>query len=398
MTTALIDELIRDEDKPNHFASSTDSLEFLIDNERWDEAYIRFQENPEAAKRVVDPSSKLGWTYLHWLCATPGTPDTLIDLVASLHPSAIVMPDNRYRDTPLHLVCRNSLTSSEKVHILLKYCPKVDEAVSTNSQEVKCASVLTRNVFGGTALHSASNHNALLETLHLLVDANPSILKVRTIEGIHAVSALWMSYMQTIPGTMAVARILKCRENDINSSSLFAKFWKKVEFLSTEYFFYTQSNNSYFNNLDAATRRNYVLHGLIRCDVPITLYFLALKINPDSARAVDADGNLPLHLLVENRPYRLKEKEAIVATVQVAPETAGVQNLQGEVPLIIGIRNKIPWENGLGEIVAARTDVACQKDACTGLYPFQFAAQHGGRVAVETTFHLLCTRPDLLSS
>lgn len=386
-------------------ASKKSTIDELIIQERWDEAYDHFLEHPDEAHRIIITTPQKGWTFLHWLCSMPETPLRLIDLVASLNRSAISMPDTRYGDTPLHLVSRSSQINCDKLTTLIRLCPAIDSSDSPTSGRASTTfpSILTRNVFGGTVLHSACHHNAMLEAIVILVRSNPSILKVRTHEGIHVVSALWMAYMQTIPGTMTVARFLAGRQQTIEANSTFERLWKKIEFISVEYYHYLncirhERDHGELVQPKVSQRELYVLHGLIRCDAPISLFKIALTINPNYALAVDNDGKLPLHVLVESRPYRLKEREAIESIIRAATHTAGLRSIEGELPLFIAIRNKIPWDNGLDLIVSATTCVVGQKDIKTKLYPFQYAAAQGGKVAIETTYQLLCTRPDLVSA
>lgn len=442
-------------------------IERLIDHERWDDVYIEFTNNPEQTKRVVDIANRrISWTYLHWLCNIPNTPDNLVELVSSLYPNAIIMPDTQYGDTPLHIICRSSQMNSNKIRIILQYCPKMNNNnninTNTNTNNINECSVvinshhhqqqqqhgeeqvehdnnnnnntttptllllsdvLIRNVFGGTALHSACNHNAILDTLYVLVNANPNILKIRTREGVHVISALWNAYINTIPGTMTIARILN--ENNIkntvteiddtttaanNHLSLdddsymkFQRFWKKVEFLATELYFLTQQQQHEGNIEEDTTgnmnnRNMYVLHGLIRSGVPINMYKVALKVNPNYARIIDINtGNYPLHIILNNRPYRLKEKDAIISTINAASNIVNITNNEYDTPLLIAIRNKIPYNNGIDIIINDAIDTICIKDYNTNLYPYQYAAIQGGKVAIETTYQLLCKRPDLLS-
>jgi hypothetical protein len=362
--------------------TATLALDKLIKHQEWDQVYERLESSPadEAAQKLILPSHQ--WTMFHWLCSMGSAPPALIALIASLCPKAIILPDNKYGDTPLHIICRNSQTQATKIKILLQHCPR------TNGGQ----DLLIRNQFGGTILHSASNHNARLEALEAIVTAEPKLLRVNTHECIHAVTAMWLSYIQTIPGFMSVARILE--GEDISGEGHFGRFWNKVEYLASAYF--QQTAACPLEKSDNDDIYKYVLHGLIRCNVPINMFRVALKRNPAWALVTDASGNLPLHLLVENRPYRLKEKEAIGALLDAAAQAAGVSNNCGDTALVLGIRNKMPWENGLDKILEAATSVVHLRDAETGLYPFQLSAAVGGKVAVDTTYHLLCTQPDLL--
>jgi hypothetical protein len=357
------------------------SIDLLIESQAWNEVERRLADFPdEASHPLRNGSPSRGWTRLHWLCSMGSTPGRIIELVASLHTEAVALPDKKYGDTPLHIACRNSFTTTDKVQGLLLH-HRDPEAI------------LIRNHFGGTALHSASNHNALLGVLQALVQANDRILRVPTFQGVHAVTTLWQAYAQTIPGHMCVARILQtggCPSTP--EESHFERFWDKCTFLATEYFRRSPSCPDHVT--DKQQLQKYVLHGLIQSNVPIKLFQVALKRDPTYALVTDAHGNMPMHLLLESRPYRLKEKEAILTLLPVAPQAASHANHQRDVPLVIAIRNRIPWANGV-EVLACPTVVE-RRDESSQLLPFQLAASIGGNVSVETTYHLLCMRPDLL--
>lgn len=352
-------------------------LDWLIKDQQWETAGLMLLCHPGMCQHR---NRRYGWTKLHWLCSIGGTPASMIDLTASLYPEAVSMQDTYLGDTCLHVVCRNSQFSSAKLQNLLKYCTP--------------ETLLIRNRIGGTALHSAANHNAVLSTLELLVDANPAVLTVTTHEGIHAVAALWLAYIQTIPGHMVVVRILN-GETTVESQT-FDRFWSKVEYLAVKYFVMSTSCSE--NLIDDTEKlQNYVLHGLLQCNVPINFIKVCLKYRPTTALAVDAAGNLPLHVLIENRPYRLKEREAMEACLEAFSSAAGIQNHSGDVPLQIAIRNKIPIPNGVDLLLLASPNTAQCRDSATGLYPFQLAAHQGSSAAiVNTTYHLLATQPDLV--
>jgi ankyrin repeat protein len=350
--------------------SSTPAVDIqgLVQDNQWDTLGARLLETPDEARRLVDPS--IGWTLLHFLCSIGSSPLGLVDQVAKLYPEAVTRPDKRYGDTPLHMAARNSLTSAHKVKSLLACIEGQNEAI------------LIRNTFGGTALHSAANHNAVCSVLQALVEANPRILNVRTHDGIHAMSALYSAYIQTIPGYMAVAKIVAGEEV---TSRHFERFWSKVVFLATAY-------------LPGAAHERMVLHGLLHCQILMNFYKLALMWDPTLAGVASLAGNLPLHVLVERRPFRLKEREAIEATIKAHAEAASIRNDEGDLPIFLAIRNKMPFSNGMDVILEAhRSSVTC-RDPQTGLLPFQMAAAVGGNVAVDNTFHLLLTQPDLLSA
>jgi hypothetical protein len=361
------------------------SVAKFVEENDWDSVEQHFQKHPDDAKRII--AGKDGWTYLHWFCSIGSCPVSVLSLIASLHPPAITLRDRRYGDTPLHKVARHSQVTAHRMKALLDVC-----RVTEDEWQEK---LLVRSVFGGTALHAACHHNASLPVIQALVEANPRLTKVTTDEGLHVITTMWHSYMQTIPGYMNVGNILKGKKVD---NEHFDRFWKKLEYLAVTHFRQTSScpsRDRYTESSEAELPyREYVLHGLIQCHVPIGLWEVALKLCP--AQSADIQGNTPLHVLLEARPYRLKERESIQAATSVAPESVSVINRHGSTPLLIGIRNRIPWENGL-DLVADGPQVLSSVDEETMLLPFQFAAYIGGNVAVETTFRLLLLQPYLIN-
>jgi hypothetical protein len=92
----------------------------------------------------------------------------------------------------------------------------------------------------------------------------------------------------------------------------------------------------------------------------------------------------------------VKDIELITELLRAYPEAAGRTNSEGNAPLFIAIHDKMAWEDGLGELVKANTDVLATFDKETGLYPFLLAASLSGRVAVNSTYQLLCAKPYLV--
>jgi ankyrin repeat protein len=370
------------------------------------------------------------------------TPIRIMELVAVSDPSAIAMPDeDQYGDTCIHIICRNAQTSADKLERLLQI---LQQHVGNNKEELTFL-LQRRNRFGGTALHSAANHNALLKALRLLVAySQGQILRVTTHDGIHAVTALWSAYTQTIPGHMKIVQILQQQrskdpekeeddDDDPNhpSNIMFERFWTKVEYLATQYFALSRAcpiqgmndhTTEYSNRPedtdddnaddDAAREvllRPFVLHGLLQCNVPIQLFQVCLQHRPETIGSVDVHGNTPLHVLLENRPYRLKEREAVeslLSQMKMASSNGSSHDLEPyfsancnkESPLKIALRNKIPFDNAIQLLITACPNALKRRDTNTGLYPFQFAAHVGGGTvaAVDTTFRLLLAQPDLL--
>ncbi|GKY92396.1 hypothetical protein MPSEU_000210500 [Mayamaea pseudoterrestris] len=353
----------------------TEHVSSLIASNNWDQLYEFIESNPITAIGEFPPYC----TRLHQLCSIGSAPVALIDLVARIDPSAIIQTERMHGDTCLHIIARNSQISATKLKSLLGHL-----------EEKNRDGMLIRNMLGGTALHSAANHNAVLEAFQILVISNVQIIRMTTLDGTHAISTLWNSFIQTIPGTMLVARMLK--QAEAVHDPLFERFWSKAEFLALEYVRFLGLTDVQ-NISDSGSC---VLHGLLKLNAVIKFFEVALKRNRAFALARDVEGNLPIHRLLEYRPYRLKERDAIRSLLEAAPEAAMVMNDFNDCPLLLAIRNRIPWENGVDIVAQQGRDVIAIREVKTRLLPFQYAAFIGGRVAVETTFQLLIMRPDLL--
>jgi len=345
-----------------------------IAQQDWQAVQAICESNPQAAT-CIDPVS--GRSPLHMACSIGSASPRVIEVVASVAPEMIQVEDKVYRDTPLHIVCRNSQTTVVKLETVLKYCDPED--------------ILHRNVIGGTCLHSACGHNATFEVLKLIVEKNPSVLKISTFDGTPPIRGLFFSYTQSIPGVLAVGKILKGAT--LTDSGHFDRFWAKASYLALQYFRLSEACPP-----DALITNDHVAHGLIYYNAPLNLLKVALMRNPGCAQALDKDGNTCLHLLVERRPYRLKELDAIQSTLAAYPEAAAVANYAGQPPLIMAIRNKIPFEKALGEILKADMTAVSSRDTETNLFPFQLAASVGGPEALNTTFQLLAALPQVICS
>jgi ankyrin repeat protein len=341
-----------------------------IDEQHWYELEAFVHANPRIAHDTTFPN---GWTLLHCVTSTANTPLELIRTVAAANPNAIGIPDKRFQDLPVHFVCRNLQISAAKLHVLLQYG-------SSNW-------LLHRNEFGGTPLHSACNHNARLEALQALVQATDAqILRVRTFQGHHCVTTLWQSYSSTIQGHLCVANLLLPSNIQLTVAELprhFQLFWDKCQFLA-------------LSSYAASSSPQDLLHALLRCNVPIHLFKVAVRLVKDEAfLTADKDGLLPLHWVLQNRPYpHLHEADAIEALLQHGEAAVPVAQ---ELPLMMAIRHKIPWSRGI-HLVWEAYPSAIQSRSIEGWYPFLLAAVVGGKPlpSLETIFQLLRVQPDLL--
>lgn len=347
----------------------------LIERGEWRQAQSYCQLHPSEV-RETDPLT--GGTVLHRLCNKPPAPIELFETVIRLFPEAVRIQELSYKATPLHILAWTSQRTVGKVRLLLEYMIPED--------------LLLRNRFGGTVLHSACGSQASLDVIKAMIAKNPSIVSLRTYEYNHtALTALWHTHLQSIQGHMQIARILKGDE-EVNEGH-FDRFWQKFEFLARESF---RQSPARLDDLDPSNSSDYILHGLLHLRAPLNALKVAVKLRPQSAAVPDANGNYPLHNVIIRRPFRVKDIELIKELLVAFPGAAGKKNKAGDFPIYIAIRDRMGWEEGLGDIVHANVDVLATADMETGLCPFLLAASLGGRVAVNSTFALLSLKPHLV--
>jgi hypothetical protein len=342
------------------------SLFELIERREWGRVYARTPSRNDNDEN----DDQTGQYPLHALCCIGAAPLLLIKHIASLYPPAIAEPESQYGDTCLHILCRTAQCSHDKLATLLKLTPPTTIAI--------------RNRLGGTALHSAANHNATIETIELLLHTYPPVLNVRTPERRHALEILYAGFTATIHGHVHLIKILNHPPDNsgaggagtttLPQSSIFDRFWNKVRLLALTAFF--QSDRSTCNPLPNGIRKydngsddQYLLHGMLLCgDVPDQMLRLALKlVGPVAVQlATDVNGNTPLHHYVQMAHRRRRSKtssrhnnnnihhhrnnnhhhdDEIRRSFQWA---AGVRNHEGFLPLHLAIRERLPYEDYWG--------------------------------------------------
>jgi len=376
----------------------------LMEQEQWDRAMEVCLTHPEQMADI-DPVS--GATVLHRLCTKPNAPIPLVEAVVEAYPEALRIQETQYRATPLHLLSWTSQRSTAKFDVLLRY---------THPDEL----VQLRNRFGGTVLHSVCGSQASLEVIRLLVQHNPWLVLARTHDSNEtALTALWQSHLQSIPGHLQIATILKhsgTRRVRSPSSSIststrtpedddrpptsdhFDRFWEKVTFLAQTAFQQQQFLTTASPSTIPLDLSGTELHGLFFLRAPLHAIKVAIKRHPEWARVPDGEGNYPLHVVVLRRPFHSKDVDLLELLLDAYPEAAGQTNHAGDTALVLALRDRMEWKAGLYALVRANPDlVATIVDSQTGLPPFLVAASVGGWVAVNTVYHLLCERPDVVA-
>lgn len=347
----------------------------LIDLRQWDGITGLLENDPELAHTIENDQ-----TVLHALLRNGATPLALIDRVATLAPESIDRPEGQYGDTCLHICCRNAQFSHAKLRVLLRCVATPDAVQQTNR-------------FGGTALHSAANHNANVETLQLLIQTCPSILDVRTPERHHALDVLCNGFLGTIHGHTHICKILKQTNDDsIPQSSIFDRFWNKVRLIALATYYQSDRSDATaspppkIGEYNPAQHDQYLVHGMLLCGrIPDKVLHLALRLTPEAAKARDGYGNTPLHYYIKRDGTSRPHCDHIRRLLRPA---AVIRNHQGELPMHFAIRDRLPFREYWGLIPKLVVDPE------TKLPPALMAASIGGREATNTCFCLLRHQPE----
>ncbi|KAL3944207.1 MAG: hypothetical protein SGBAC_001704 [Bacillariaceae sp.] len=351
----------------------TRTLTDLIEVMDWPKLRTAVHERPEEVKEVHELHG-YGWTILHFLCAVPPVPDDIFQSVVDLYPEATTVRGKRWGQTPLHVLCRNSQKSVRKVKILLKHMEPED--------------LLIGSVVGSSALHCACTSHAWIPVLHELIQANPKIVLTKTYEQDTALVALFESHLRTIQGHLQIVRIL---EGETVEENHFTKFWEKVLLMAITAF---KLSPTYSPEMESDIEK-YGLHGLQFLRAPLQLQQVAIKLHPEWVSVSDSEGNYPLHNVVIRRPFRIKDVHLMRDLAIAYPEAASKRNAKGDEPIFIALRERMVWDAGVEALVKAQPEILSSTDRETGLYPFLLAASLDGKVAVETTYQLLCANPHL---
>jgi hypothetical protein len=293
-------------------------------------------------------------------CSRGSTPQDVIQALVEAYPAAVTFPTNsKLCDSPLHMQSRNSQRTSSKVKSMLPY-----------------ANVRLTNRLGHTALHTACGSIAMIEVLEALIDQDPSLLQMSDVYGQTPLIALWESFLQSIPGHLAVARILKDDSGDVQVlSKSFSRFWEKVKLLVVR-------GSGY--SLDSLLG-----HGMLEVGAPTKMLQMAMKLHPELAVQSDDQGNHFLHKMIScRRPFEKNLFHIAASSVGDLP----IRNSNGDTVLTLAIRNEMV--EYLAPILNIAPELILEADQQTGLYPFQLAATE--ELSAEVIYSLLVKQPEII--
>ena len=158
--------------------------------------------------------------------------------------------------------------------------------------------------------------------------------------------------------------------------------------------------------------------------LPLPLFKLLLWIYKDDLLTMDENGNLPLHYALGNNslaklskrtsenkkrvkgetPYWKEWAEYCQGLINAAPKACAMANQRGQLPLHLLLSNRPPVSNCVNQnlhqrllekVVESFPESLQARDSISGLDPFMLAAMGGDDLALDTIYYLLRRCPNL---
>lgn len=368
---------------------------------QWTKVVGRCCSHPSEACCVSDHS---GRTALHLASFNHGCPNYVAVALIEANPHALIKQDS-YGQTPLHYACQFRGGTND---LVVLYCQKLVEFSSRMDVRNACPSITA------SPLYLACKRNAPIHVLNSLVSTRKSMGTTCWIAPMTGGEPYWDDDNNETHGTKSPLSVLidSCKDdidiqinldvrqqmkdavlsiNDEESvcgcqdspADTVMVLWLKCLVLLREHL------SAYTQNTDDAS----LLHLLasLRELVPVWIKHCAL-VFPEAALQRDYRGYVPLHYALLN-PATLSS-DAFTILLHHYPEAATCAFPNGKSPLVVALQQqRLPW-NSLQELVMADPDALTQRDAESGLYPFQLAASLNSDTSA--IYGLLRLRPDLL--
>lgn len=327
-----------------------------ISQQAWSKCLLLLRSNPELARYQ---HHRGGLLPLHRACSRGSTPHSIIEALVEAYPPAVnFQTPSNLCDTPLHMQSRNSQRTCSKIKTMLLF-----------------ANAEITNRLGHTALHTACGSIAMIEVLQALIDQDESLLEVKDIYGQTPLIALWESFLQSIPGHLTVARILKDGD-DAPLTQSFLRFWDKVRLLVL------RSCTDYPSDL--------LGHAMLQVGAPTKMIQVAMKMDSELATRIDEDGNTLLHKMIQCR--RAFEKN-LFRSAASARLSLMRRNRNGDTILTLAIQGT-GMVDYIPIISHACPELISEQDLQTQLYPFQQAAAEN--CSLDVIYSLLLEQPQVI--
>ena len=302
-------------------------------------------------------------------------------------------------NTPLHDAVSSGATTTE-IEALVEEDPD---------------SILQQNPGGMTPLHCAiERYDTNLDTLLVMLSANPSAAAIRAKDGMNCIDLLWKRLLAPEPyrpeairqSAQLLQRALEgiielpnavhrqtSAERGIEEDSRLRFFWTAMCVFVIGACWNENNHPAPLPSLPTEAQQfsqqeqPHMLHNCVRLDTdPLLLRFVA-TLYPQQIRQPDPNrrSRLPLHLAARQSPRTL---QTILA---LQPRLASARDGDGRLPLHLALENRhTEWACAVAPLIEAFPRSLTMVDPITGLLP---AMQAATTQAVDTIFELLRADP-----
>ncbi|KAG7349297.1 ankyrin repeat domain protein [Nitzschia inconspicua] len=396
----------------------------LVQTYEWNGTLERIASHPDECKAV----GVQGRTPLHVACDHDAPAEVVAALVQAFPEASLMVGTSSMN--PLHITCSSHHASVEVVQVLLQ--GGVDTQTSM------------RDIDGDTPLHAACRCGAPMETLRVLLEANPAVVHERDYEGLTPLLRLWVRCF-----VMLGDDVLDRFQGPSDLTGELGETWQKTELLlrcshlgslrgptSPPSFPLSCQNGTVTSGLPFEDLPpNYTfrpVHAVAAVDCPRPVIKMATILYPKQLVELDEMGMTPLLIaskapiykvrdlsdegfMLEDRVYgdsdtdsdhdmddadRVDSGQPSVLDILVTadPSAARIEgrfgSCRGRLPLHLAVATGKPWNEGIKSILAAYPEAISRIDPLTGLYPFQQAAA-SDRPECSVIFELLKKDPSL---
>jgi ankyrin repeat protein len=375
--------------------------------------YLALFRNTEARAVGVQ-----GRKPLHVAC-DHDAPAVVVQALLKVYPEASTKVGTS-RMNPLHITCSSQHASIPVIRVLL-------EGGIPSQTEM-------RDVDGDTPLHAACRCGAPMEVLEILLRANSQAVHERDYEGLTPLLRLWVRSF-VILGDDVIDNVKG--PGDINGE--LGEAWRKTEVL-LKYAYHSLRDGQpsvtqtgiagQTGTLHAGFR---VVHAAAAVDCPRAVVKIATILYPSQVDELENDSGLsPLLIACKSPIFKVRdlsdegylfedrvhsddipdgdennqeledednlpaEKPSVIEILlRASAESASVPDPKGRLPLHLALGSGKRWDQGIKDIISCFPDALAVVDPCTGLAPFQLAAE-GSKTDLTTIFEIIRSSPSLL--
>jgi len=310
--------------------------------------------------------------------------DTLSRII-DCQPEAVCAKDPKHSgDTALHLACYNE-PKKETIFLLLDKCPDAVFICNDYKNLPIC------ELFGYFGSAFLGNVGETIEVLERLLEIHPESITTlynnvnnkQTETLWDVVCREWAAYLEAKQAYPFAYKFTDDEEN-------LKQKWKLVIYvLRRSWEHYHRDCLDNFLPLHAFLHGRFVKHGIV-----LDWFFQEYQTN---IQQKDKKGNLPLHSLLQFAEDETSHARtcAMERLLEIHPEASDIPNLQGRLPLHLGLENGLTLNDGMRQILSVSPRSLSVRDQCVRLYPYATAAA-STRSDLDTIYQLVRESPILI--